>query len=155
MNWQLIFSVINFVLFIGILYFLLKDKIKVFFSNRSNKIKNEIQNAYNNKIQLESELANYNKKIALLDKEFNRLKKDTLEKLKIQRSKTLEETEKIAEKINQDSQKIALNNINETKNKLAKEIFESAIENAKKTIEEKLKNNNYESYSNKICKSIF
>ncbi len=154
MNWQLIFSIINFVLFIIILYFLLKDKIKVFFSNRSNKIKNEIQNAYDEKTKFENELANYNKKINELDKEFTRLKKDTLEKLKIQRNKTLEDAKKIAEKITEDSQKIALNNINETKNKLAKEIFEKAIENARKTIEEKFKNN-YESYSNEIRKGIF
>ena len=61
------FRVINFVLFAGILVWLLRKKIKNYYADRKEKIANELRNMEAAKVEAERSLAEVEKRIARLE----------------------------------------------------------------------------------------
>ena len=73
--WPFIFSVINFILFLIVLYIFALPRIKSFFSERSKKIQQALKEAEEAKTLAESKLKEYEKKIARLEKEVEEIRK--------------------------------------------------------------------------------
>jgi F-type H+-transporting ATPase subunit b len=95
---------LDFVILVGFLYWLLAAKIKEFFVGRRQDIKDSLENAVKQKTEAEGKFREYSEKIdkasAEIDGIFEMIKAQGL----VEKQKIIEDAEKVARKIKEDSQ---------------------------------------------------
>lgn len=99
-----IWKSINFVVLAGLIYWMLASKIKDFFGGRRSDIKESLENAAQQKAEAEAKYKEYSEKIEKASAEIDGI----FEMIKAQgvaeKQKIIEEAEKVAKKIKEDSQ---------------------------------------------------
>jgi F-type H+-transporting ATPase subunit b len=135
--WPFIFSIINFILFLLVLYFAL-PWIKSFFSERSEKIQQSLKKAEEAKILAENKLEEYEKKIALLGKEVEEIRKAVEKEGEVEKERIITAAEKEAELIKWQAKIIAEQELKHAKAELRKELAALSLERAEKIIKEKI-----------------
>lgn len=101
---EFIWKSINFVVLAGLMYWMLAPKLKDFFSGRRQEIKESLENAAQQKAEAEAKYKEYSEKIekasAEIDGIFDMIKAQGV----AEKQKIIEEAEKAAKKIKEDSQ---------------------------------------------------
>jgi len=136
--WPFIFSVINFILFLIVLYIFALPRIKSFFFERSEKIQQALKEAEEAKTLAESKLKEYEKKIALLDKEVEEIRKVVEKEGEVEKERIITASEKEAEIIKWQAKIIAEQELKQAKAELRKELAALSLERAEKIIKEKI-----------------
>ena len=136
--WPFIFSVINFFIFLGVLYVFAFPRIKSFFSERSEKIQQALRGAEEAKTLAENKLKEYEKKIALLDKEVEEIRKAVEKEGETEKTRIISAAEKEAEIIKLQAKIIAEQELKRAKAELRKEVAALSLEKAEKIIKEKI-----------------
>ncbi len=94
----------DFIILVGFLYWLLAAKIKEFFVGRRQDIKDSLENAVKQKTEAEGKFREYSEKIdkasAEIDGIFEMIKAQGV----VEKQKIIEDAEKVARKIKEDSQ---------------------------------------------------
>ncbi|MEN6620148.1 MAG: ATP synthase F0 subunit B [Smithella sp.] len=101
---EFIWKSINFIVLAGLLYWMLAPKLRDFFSGRRSDIKESLENAAQQKAEAEAKYKEYSEKIEKASGEIDGI----FEMIKAQgiaeKQKIVEEAEKAAKKIKEDSQ---------------------------------------------------
>ena len=136
--WPFIFSVINFLLFLIVLYIFALPRIKSFFSERSEKIQQALKEAEEAKTLAENKLKEYGKKITLLGKEIEEFRKAVEKEGEAEKERIIAAAEKEAEIIKWQAKIIAEQELKQAKAELRKELAVLSLERAEKIIKEKI-----------------
>jgi F-type H+-transporting ATPase subunit b len=132
------YRVMNFaVLAIG-LFLILKKPVKQALGDRISGIKEQLEDLEAKKSAAEKELAEYNEKLALLDKEAEDLITEYIKQGEDAKARILEEAAANAEKLEEQAKKNIEHEFNQAKVKLKKEIVEEALIKAETLIKEKI-----------------
>jgi len=136
--WPFIFSVINFILFLIVLYIFALPRIKSFISERSEKIQQALKEAEETKTLAENKLKEYEKKIALLGKEVEEIRKAVEKEGEAEKERIIAAAEKEAEIIKWQAKIIAEQELKQAKVELKKELAKLSLERAEQIIKEKI-----------------
>ncbi|HPD19999.1 MAG TPA: ATP synthase F0 subunit B [Candidatus Pacearchaeota archaeon] len=138
MLWPFIFSIINFILFLIVLYVFALPRIKSFFFERSEKIQQALREAEEAKTLAENKLKEYEKKITLLSKEIEEFRKAVEKEGEIEKERIITAAEKEAEIIKWQAKIIAEQELKQAKVELRRELIVLSLERAEKIIKEKI-----------------
>jgi F-type H+-transporting ATPase subunit b len=131
-------KVLNFaVLAIG-LFLLLRKPVSQALSGRIKGIKEELEDLENRKVQVEKQLADYNTKLAQLDKEAEGVVAEYIRQGEEAKARILKEAESAAEKLKEQAQKNIQNEFNQAKQRLQAEIVEKALAKAEQLIKDRI-----------------
>jgi F-type H+-transporting ATPase subunit b len=138
-----IFSVINFILFLLVLYKFVLPRIKSFFSERSEAIQKAIKEAEEAKTLAENKLKEYEKKIALLGKEVEEIRKAVEKEGEVEKERIIAAAGKEAETIKWQAKIIAEQELKQAKAELRKELATLSLKRAEKIIKEKINDDDH------------
>ena len=133
-----IFGVINFILFLILLYVLALPKAKNFFADRSNKIRQALQEAEKAKNLAEAKLAEYQAKLNALDREVKEMMATVQQEGEAEKARIISDAEKDAESIKKQAVIIADHEVQKAKAELQKEVARLSLERAEQLIREKI-----------------
>ena len=136
--WPFVFSVINFLLFLVVLYVFALPRIKDFFSGRSEKIRQELKEAEEAKNLAEKKLKAYEEKIAFLEKEVEEIRNAVEKEGEAEKQRIIVSAEKEAETMKWQAKIIAEQELKQAKAELRKELARLSLESAEKIIKEKI-----------------
>lgn len=138
-NWfNFTFTIFNFILFVLLLFFLLRKPVKRFFKDRAAEISGNIEKAEKEHASVKENLDDYEKRLANLDKEIAGIKKDVLNQAEIGSNKLLEEADILKKRILDDAEKMKKHEIEKVNIRFKKEVFKLAKELAEKMIKENI-----------------
>ncbi len=132
------FRVINFALLaIGLFYILRKPAAQAL-NSRITGIKEQLSDLEARKEAAEKELAHYNEKLALLDKEAEKIVEDYIQQGNEAKARILKEAESAAEKLEEKAKRNIEHEFKQAKLQLQAEIIDQALVEAEKKIIEKI-----------------
>ena len=150
----LFWRVLTTIIFVVILYKLLKNPVKNFVSKRSAEIEKALQDALQANVEAKARLADYEEKVAKLESELELMKANALKAAEKERETVLADTEKSIEKM----KRFALNMIEaetaKAKNELRKELALIAAGDAEKHLAENIKGKKAEELTEQYIKRI-
>ncbi len=131
-------KVLNFAVLVIGLYLLLRKPAAQALGARIKGIKEELEDLESRKVQVEKQLADYNAKLATLDKEAEQVVAEYVRQGEEARARILKAAESAAEKLKEQAQKNIQNEFSQAKQSLQAEIVEKALAAAEKIIKEKI-----------------
>ena len=131
-------KVLNFaVLAIG-LFLVLRKPVSQALSDRIKGIKQELEDLENRKTQVEKQLADYDAKLATLDREAEQIVAEYVRQGEEARARILKEAEMAADKLKEQAQKNIQHEFAQAKQTLQAEIVEKALAKAEGLIRDKI-----------------
>jgi F-type H+-transporting ATPase subunit b len=131
------FRVMNFAVLAIVLVYLLRKPLSQALNARINGIKVELEDLEARKDEAEKKLAEYNEKLAQLEKEAERIVEDYIKQGHEARERILKEAESSAEKLKTQARRNIEHEFEQAKLKLQVEIFETSLEKAEDIIKNK------------------
>lgn len=145
-----VWRVINFVILVGLLYWLLKDRIKDFFSGRRTDIKLSLEEAMAAKEEAENRFKEYSAKLDKATEEISEISEMIRAQGLAEKEKIIENAKVTAERMKDDAQSRIEQETKKAKSQLRAEAVELSIQMAeeilKKTVSEKDHENIVEDY---------
>ncbi len=132
------YRVINFVVLAAVLAFVLRKPMSQALSSRTQGIKDQLAELEARKEEAERKLAEYNEKLAQLEKEAERIIADYIKQGNEAKARILKEAEAAAEKLKAQARRNIDHEFEQAKLKLEADIFEKALVEAEKIIKEKI-----------------
>ena len=130
--------VLNFVLFVGVIYKLVGNKVKDFFSGRRQQIGSELEELEKRKAKAQSKLDDVQKSIADMDSKREEILDEAKKQGDILRRGIIEKAHQDAEKIKQQAKVKADQEMQQMMDALRSEMAEKIIDSAEKLIVDKL-----------------
>jgi F-type H+-transporting ATPase subunit b len=131
---DLFWKTFNFIVLVGFLYWLLAARIKEFFVGRRRDIKDSLENAVKQKTEAEGKFREYSEKIdkasAEIDGIFEMIKAQGL----VEKQKIIEDAEKVARKIKEDSQLRTTQELKKASDQLRAEAVRLSIQMAEEIL---------------------
>lgn len=138
-EWQdLIWRVVNLVLFLLVIYFLAWDKIKSFFSDRREQISSELQNIEDRKKQAEEKLKEVEKNISGIEQERQEILDQAKQQGEALKNSIIEKAQEDAERIKQQARTTASQEMYQEIERLRTQVAEEIINYAQEKIQNKL-----------------
>jgi len=136
-----IFQIINFFLFLLVLYKWALPRTKTFFTKRSQDIQQSLKEAEKAKNLAEKRLKEYKEKLFSIDKEVENIRRLAEKEGRREKAKIITEAEKEAETIKKQAKAIAQQEIKKAKEELRREVVKLSLEKAEKTIKDGINKN--------------
>ena len=127
-------KVLNFVVLAVGLFLILRKPVAQALSDRIKGIKNELEDLEKRKAEVENQLAEYNKKLATLDKEAEQVVAEYVRQGEEARARILKEAELAADKLKEQAQKNIQHEFAQAKQNLQTEIVAKALAKAEELI---------------------
>jgi len=131
-------KVLNFAVLAVGLFLLLRKPASQALGARIKGIKEELEDLENRKAQVEKQLADYDSKLATLDKEAEQVIAEYIRQGEEAKARILKAAETAAEKLKEQAQKNIQNEFNQAKQSLQAEIVEKALAKAEELIKERI-----------------
>ncbi len=131
------YRVMNFAVLAIALFFILRKPVAQAMDSRIKGIKEQLADLETKKKEAEKQLAQYNQKLSLLDKEAEKIVSEYIRQGNEAKERILKEAASAAEKIEEQAKKNIEHEFGQAKERLQEEILEKAIAKA----EEMVKNN--------------
>ena len=132
------FRVMNFAVLVVALVFVLRKPLSQFLSSRINVIKEQLEDLEAQKTEAEKQLAEYNQKLAQLEKEAEKIVEDYIRQGNEAKARILKEAEASAEKLQVQARRNIEHEFGQAKLELQKEIFEKSLAKAEEIIKSKI-----------------
>ena len=132
------FRVMNFTVLVVALVFVLRKPLSQFLSSRINVIKEQLEDLEAQKTEAEKQLAEYNQKLAQLEKEAEKIVEDYIRQGHEAKARILKEAEASAEKLQVQARRNIEHEFEQAKLELQKEIFEKSLAKAEEIIKNKI-----------------
>jgi len=132
------YRVINFVVLAGLLAFVLRKPLSQLLSSRTQGIKDQLAELEARKEEAEKKLAEYNEKLAQLEKEAEKIIAGYIQQGNEAKARIMKEAEAAAEKLKIQARRNIDHEFEQAKLKLEADIFEKALVEAEKIIKEKI-----------------
>lgn len=152
--WGLFWRVLTSIVFIAILYKLLKNPIKRFVTNRTKEIETALENALKANEDAKAQLKDYETKVAKLEGELEEMKNNALKIAEKEREMVLADTEKSIEKMKKFAVNMIESETAKAKIELRKELADLAAADAEKRLAEAVKGEKGEKLLNQYIKRI-
>lgn len=130
MHWR----ILNFIIFAGILFYFLRKPLSKFWSDRSQAIATEIEEARNLRAQAAQKVVALEKRMGRLDTEVKDLLRAIREEGELEKKKIIEKTKAYAEKLKLDAEQMMTQEVQKTKEQLRKEVAQMSIEMAERLL---------------------
>lgn len=134
----LIFSIINFIIFVCLLYFVLRKPVKEAISNRASDIEKAMADAAAAKEEAEAKLKEVTQKLEALAEEAGNLKKEMEADSSAEKDRLIAQAEDAAKRISEQVQVTASQELLKAKAALRKEAAALAVELAEKLIKDSI-----------------
>lgn len=128
------YRIMNFAVLAIALFFLLKKPVSEFLDTRIQSIREQLRELEQKRSAVEAELSEYEKRLATIDTEAQKIIDQYRKQGEAARERILEEARKAAEKLEKQAQKNIVHEFEMVKQSLEAEIFEKALEKAEKKI---------------------
>jgi F-type H+-transporting ATPase subunit b len=148
------FRVMNFAVLAIVLVYLLRKPLSQALSSRINGIKVELEDLEARKDEAEKKLAEYNEKLAQLEKEAEAIVEDYIKQGHEARERILKEAESSAEKLKTQARRNIEYEFEQAKLKLQAEIFETSLEKAEDIIKRKFSEDDQDRIVDEYLKKV-
>ena len=132
------FRVMNFVVLVVALVFVLRKPLSQALGSRIKVIKEQLEDLDVQKTEAEKQLAEYNQKLAQLEKEAEKIVEDYIRQGNEAKARILKEAEASAEKLQVQARRNIEHEFGQAKLELQKEIFEKSLVKAEEIIKSKI-----------------
>lgn len=132
------YRVMNFVVLAAVLFYLLRKPVSQALSGRIQGIKDQLDDLESKKKEAEKQLAQYNERLSLLDKEAEKIVGMYVQQGKDAQARILEEAKASAEKLEAQAKRHIEHTFQQAKMKVHEEILEKAMAKAEAKIAEKI-----------------
>ena len=132
------FRVMNFVVLVVALVFVLRKPLSQALGSRIKVIKEQLEDLEVQKTEAEKQLAEYNQKLAQLEKEAEKIVEDYIRQGHEAKARILKEAEASAEKLQVQARRNIEHEFEQAKLELQKEIFEKSLAKAEEIIKNKI-----------------
>lgn len=132
------FRVMNFAVLVIALVFVLRKPLSQALSSRIKVIKDQLVDLAARKDEAEKKLAEYNEKLAQLEKEAEKIVEDYIKQGNEAKARILQEAESSVEKLKAQARRNIDHEFEQAKLKLQKEIFETSLAKAEEIIKSKI-----------------
>ena len=132
------YRVMNFVVLVILLIVLLRKPISQALNGRIKGIQDQLNDLEEKKREAENQLAEYNEKLSLLDKQAEDIVSEYIKQGKEAKARILEEAKRAAEKIEAQAQKNIAQEFDAAKEKLQVEVFDKALAQAEDMIKQNI-----------------
>jgi F-type H+-transporting ATPase subunit b len=132
------FRVMNFAVLVIALVFVLRKPLSQALSSRIKVIKEQLEDLEVQKTEAEKQLAEYNQKLAQLEKEAEKIVEDYIRQGHEAKARILKEAEASAEKLQVQARRNIEHEFGQAKLELQKEIFEKSLAKAEEIIKGKI-----------------
>ncbi len=133
-----LFRIINFVVFVWLLYKFAGNAVKKFFSDRKEQIAQAIEEAKKARIEAEERFEEAKKKVSNVEQEVQAILKNAERERDEQVAKIREETHRMVERIRQQAKAATDLEIQRAKLELQKEAIDLAVDMAQNLLKEKI-----------------
>lgn len=148
------YRVMNFAVLIFGLFFLLRKPLSQALENRIKGIKEQLADLESRKEKAEKELVQYKEKLAVLDKEAEKIVEDYIRQGKEAKERILQEAEKAAHKLEEQAQRNIEHEFAQVKAKVQHEIFEKALTKAEELVKQKITTDDQERLVDEYLKKV-
>ncbi|CAB1063984.1 hypothetical protein D1BOALGB6SA_8773 [Olavius sp. associated proteobacterium Delta 1] len=148
------FRVINFAVLAIVLVYLLRKPLSQALSSRIKVIKDELEDLEARKDEAEKKLAEYNEKLAQLEKEAETIVEDYIKQGNEAKERILKEAESSAEKLKTQARRNIEHEFELAKLKLQEEIFETSLEKAEEIIKNKFSEDDQDRMVDEYLKKV-
>ncbi len=146
--------VINFVILVGLLYWLLKDRIKVFFSGRRTDIKLSLEEAMAAKEEAEKRFEEYSAKLDKATEEISEISEMIRAQGLAEKEKIIENAKITAERMKEDAQSRIEQETKKAKSQLRAEAVELSIQMAEEILKKNVSEKDHENIVEDYLKSM-
>jgi len=134
---RLMGQVVNFLLWAGILYWLLKDRLPAFLASRRAGIVGELDEAKRMKEEAERKFAEYSERIENLDAELDRMREQMTKGGHAERERIVADAAARGEKIRAEARFLVGQQMKQLREDLTREAVEGAVNAAEKILRER------------------
>jgi len=152
--WTDTFRVMNFAVLAIALVYLLRKPLSQALSSRIKDIKDELEDLEVRKKEAEKKLAEYNDKLAQLEKEAETIVEEYIKQGNEAKDRILKEAQASAEKLKAQAQRNIQHEFEQAKSKLQEEIFESSLEKAEEIIKNKISEDDQDRIVDEYLKKV-
>jgi F-type H+-transporting ATPase subunit b len=148
------FRVINFAVLAIVLVFILRKPLSQALASRITGIKEQLQDLEARKAEAEKKLAEYNDKLAQLEKEAEKIIDDYIKQGNEAKARILAEAESSAEKLRAQAHRNIEHEFEQAKQKLQEEIFASSLQKAEEIIKGKFSDEDQDRIVDEYLKKV-
>ena len=129
---------------VGILFYLLRKPVKQFFSNRTESIKNTLEDLERQKKEAQSKLEEYQQKLSALETERNKIIQDFIAEGETEKSKIIEKAHMAATKIKEEAEMAIQQEIKKAKGLLREEVADLSAKMAEDFLKKHIKDTDHQ-----------
>ena len=137
--WDFSLRLMNFAIMLGLLIYLLKKPLSNFFVSRRENIQNMLTELEQKKLEADRKCAEYQAKLATLDKEVEQIVAEYVQEGETERRKIIEAANKQAEYLKQQAQLTIQQEIKSAKESLQEEIADLTVAAAEDLLRKNIK----------------
>jgi F-type H+-transporting ATPase subunit b len=101
---ELLWMALNLVLLLGVLVYFARKPLRAFFADRRHRIQDELQDAERLRSEVEERLGSWQRKLAAIDQETERLRSRTLDQARAEAERVITDAQATAARIQRDAQ---------------------------------------------------
>lgn len=151
---RLIGQLVNFAIWAGLLWYLLKDRIPAFLTSRRATIMTELDEAARMKAEAERKFAEYEARIENLDEELGRMRSEMQKGGLAERSRIVEEAARRGEKLHAEAKFLVEQQMKQLREDLTREAIEAAIGAAERILKERTATPDQERLANEYIERL-
>ncbi|MBN1363642.1 MAG: F0F1 ATP synthase subunit B [Syntrophaceae bacterium] len=134
----------NFIVLMGLLYWLAASKIKDFFTNRRAEIKETLAKTTEKKVEAEKKFREYSEKLDKASVEIDGIFEMIKSQGVTEKQKIIEDAEKVAKKMKEDAQARIEQELKKTSDQLKAHAAQLSVQMAEKIIKQNIKEQDHE-----------
>lgn len=148
------FRVMNFAVLVIVLVYLLRKPLSQALSSRINVIKDQLEDLEARKDEAEKKLAEYNEKLARLEKEAEKIVAEYINQGNEARERILKEAESSAEKLKAQARRNIEHEFKQAKQKLQEEVLETSLQKAEEILKNKISDDDQDRIVDEYLKKV-
>ena len=148
------FRVMNFAVLVIVLVYLLRKPLSQALSSRIKVIKDQLEDLEARKDEAEKKLAEYNEKLARLEKEAEKIVAEDINQGNEARERILKEAESSAEKLKAQARRNIEHEFKQAKQKLQEEVLETSLQKAEEILKNKISDDDQERIVDEYLKKV-
>lgn len=136
-----IFHILNIIIFVAIIYFASRSKVRAYFSNQRADLEQTMSKAAEDLDRIQSEYNEIKEKVANLDAIMTEIREEAGYALDRELRKIRENTSTYLDKLQKDTDRKMTQNLDKARHQIEEELIEIAVAAARRKLESKLSSN--------------
>ena len=146
--------ILNFLIFIGLLFFFLRKPVRDFWESRSHQMRSDMDEAGRLKREAKEKHGFLEKRFSRIEEEFSKMVRSMEEESELEKKKMMEEASMLASHIKEESGRIAEQEVRKVRETLKAEVVQLSVEFAEKFIRENIRDVDQQKLSQEYLKGL-